>query len=87
MSFGCGPTSGEQGCWCEALPHVPLVAAADQDCLCPDCLTKAIAKLPQMNGAGKPITTQPLTGLVEGEDYYCEGAAIVFTAGYHLRPR
>lgn len=25
------------------------------------------------------------TALVEGEDFYREGAAIVFTAGYHLR--
>ncbi len=23
--------------------------------------------------------------LVEGEDFYCEGAVIVFTAGFHLR--
>src|SRR5712692_4800483 len=83
VSFTCGPTSGEQGCWCEALPHVSLVADADQDCLCPACLNAAIAKLPR---AGVEISTStnlqmpsPPT-LVAGEDYYCEGPAIVFTA-------
>jgi len=87
-SFTCGPTSGEQACWCEALPHVSLVGAADQDCLCPKCLSTAIAKLPQ---AGEEISSStnlqmaspPI--LVEGEDYYCEGSAIVFTARYLLR--
>src|SRR5712692_2521527 len=88
VNFTCGPTSGEQACWCEALPHVSPVAAADQDCLCPACLSAAIAKLA---GAREEISTStnlqiaspPI--LVEGQDYYCEGSAIVFTAHYLLR--
>ncbi|MGI8837336.1 MAG: cysteine-rich CWC family protein [Pyrinomonadaceae bacterium] len=36
-SFTCGLES-EQPCWCEDLPHIPLPANKDQDCLCPKCL-------------------------------------------------
>jgi len=35
-----------------------------------------------MQSAARASSPSPL---VEGEDYYCEGAAIVFTAEYHLR--
>ena len=44
-SFTCGPEKGRETCWCAELPHVPLVASAEQDCLCPKCLTEAIATL------------------------------------------
>src|SRR6266853_2684798 len=86
MSFTCGPTPGEQSCWCEALPHVSPVASADQDCLCPQCLSEAIAKLPEadISTSTDGVMTSPPT-LIEGEDYYCEGPAIVFTARYLLR--
>jgi hypothetical protein len=91
VSFTCGPTSGERGCWCEVLPHVSLVAGADQDCLCPSCLSEAIAKLAltkneatQASPSGNIATNSPPV-LVEGQDYYCEGPAIVFTAHYLLR--
>ena len=83
--FTCGPTFGEQGCWCEALPRASLVADGDQDCLCPACLSEAIARLPK---PGAHIFNSAMTSppaLVEGEDYYCEGPAIVFTARYLLR--
>jgi uncharacterized protein len=49
--FHCGAMSetatGAPGfsCWCAELPHVPLVADANQDCLCPECLIEAIEKL------------------------------------------
>jgi hypothetical protein len=87
-SFGCKANSAEGNCWCNDLPHVGLVAAADQDCLCPDCLAQAIAKLP----ASKDEPTQPtathnsatISPLIEGEDYYSEGAAMVFTAQFLL---
>lgn len=88
VSFTCGPTSGEQSCWCEALPHISLVAGADQDCLCPECLAEAIANLPRAGADISTLTHSTLTlppTLVQGEDYYCEGPAIVFTARYHLR--
>jgi len=44
-SFTCGVSVGNEACWCNDLPHVPAVAAKDEDCLCPRCLTEAIAKL------------------------------------------
>lgn len=88
VSFTCGPAVGKDCCWCEELPHVSLAAAADQDCLCPECLADAISKLPKQGAdistsIDRSIVSPP--GLVEGEDYYCEGPAIVFTASYLLR--
>lgn len=68
--FACGAHAS--GCWCEKYP--PLKPAQGKDCLCPHCLATAAA---QPADARSP--------LVEGEDYYLEGAAIVFTAAYHLR--
>ena len=91
VSFTCGPTFEAQGCWCEALPHVSLVASADQDCLCPACLSEAIGKLTltknetaEVSAAGTLAKSSPPI-LVAGQDYYCEGPAIVFTAHYLLR--
>jgi hypothetical protein len=79
---------GEPGCWCETLPHVSLVAGADQDCLCPACLAEAITNLAlnksevtEVSASANIATDSPPT-LVEGQDYYCEGPAIVFTAHY-----
>ena len=90
VSFSCGPAAGK-GCWCEDLPPVSLVAGADQDCLCPACLSEAIAKLAligneatEVSASGTIATNSPPI-LVEGQDYYCEGPAIVFTAHYLLR--
>src|SRR6266436_1851279 len=81
VGFTCGPVVDEQGCWCEALPRVSLVAGADQDCLCRVCLSEAIARLPKVGAlivtSDGNETTSPRT-LVDGEDYYCEGPAIVF---------
>lgn len=86
VSFTCGSAAGKGSCWCEELQHVSLVAAADQDCLCPECLSKAIAKLPRAGADVSGSTNATVTpALVEGEDYYCEGPAIVFTARYLLR--
>lgn len=44
-AFTCGPEPGQKHCWCDALPHVSLVAGEDQDCLCPKCLAEAITTL------------------------------------------
>ena len=93
-SFGCGIETGQEHCWCEHLPHISLVANEDQDCLCPNCLPPAIEKLKHTNNSvDKDEDTDTAMerdvrspySLVEGEDYYTEGAAIVFTARYHLR--
>src|SRR5260370_34108172 len=88
ISFTCGPAAGKGNCWCGELPHVSLVANGDQDCLCPACLSAAIAKSPRAGAENSTSTNLPLPSpptLVAGEDYYCEGAAIVFTAHYLLR--
>ena len=69
-AFACGANAS--GCWCEQYP--PPKPVDEKDCLCPDCLAAA---------ARHPVDVK-LT-LIEGEDYYLEGAAIVFTAAYHLR--
>lgn len=90
-AFTCGPKPGESSCWCDQLPHVPLVGTQDQDCLCPKCLAAAISNSapPGLEGenAGRGITpTETLQpSLIEGEDYYWEGPAMVFTAHYHRR--
>ena len=96
--FNCGPQSGEERCWCDHLPRVSLVANADRDCFCPQCLREAIQKENHpaassgasfQAGLGFRPTTKtdagPPYSLLEGEDYYSEGAAIVFTARYLLR--
>jgi len=91
VAFTCGPEQGEKGCWCENLPHVPLMGNPDQDCLCPKCLAEAIAKVNANRSVGTNAghaaknNGRVLPSLVEGEDFYWEGAAMVFTASYHLR--
>lgn len=91
--FTCG--AGETSCWCFDLPHVGVVASQDQDCLCPTCLTQTISKMPldesgiKSDSAGgvsvRPGEEGAQTPLVEGEDYYLEGAAMVFTGRFLLR--
>src|SRR5712692_5698907 len=89
-SFTCGPEKGKEECWCDELPHVPLVLSEDQGCACPKCLSEAISTFNSREcGAAeiRPVikTREALRdSLVEGEDYYREGAVIVFTAHYHL---
>ncbi len=75
-SFTCGPERGQKKCWCDELPHVPLVASEDQGCLCPKCLREAISNLNALQLAAvgahplkKPNETSRPT-LIEGEDYY-----------------
>jgi hypothetical protein len=43
--------------------------------LCPDCLL----------AESKAQREATRAALAKGEDYYLEGAAVVFTAAYHLR--
>jgi hypothetical protein len=68
-AFSCGANAA--GCWCENYPALKPVEGAD--CLCPECLRLAISAQPARKS------------LILGDDYYLEGAAIVFTAAYHLR--
>ncbi len=71
--FVCAAYSGTL-CWCEELPRRPPLGQSD--CFCERCLREA--RTTQM----EPDSPHQL---VEGEDYYTEGPAIVFTATYHLR--
>ena len=90
-AFSCGPELGQEHCWCDQLPHLNLIRSPDQDCLCPDCLHQAISNSnsPELNvsNADRPASTNETAqvSLVEGDDSYWEGAAMVFTAQYHIR--
>ena len=90
--FTCGAGNINESCWCAELPHVSLVANKNQDCLCPKCLREVIRKLEYASSSAERIFPAALepdlarsNSLVEGEDYYLEGEALVFTALYHLR--
>ena len=84
--FTCGAAQRDQSCWCEALPHVPLIADEQADCFCPQCLSEAIAKLKAPESRPNEVLDQQasLPLLREGQDYYVEGGVMVFTAAYHL---
>ena len=87
----CGPEAGRDACWCDDLPPGSFVAREVQGCLCPTCLAEAISNSkptqPGTENAGPFLppaeASQPV--LVEGVDYYWEGAAMVFIAIYHRR--
>jgi hypothetical protein len=84
--FTCGPAQGDEHCWCEHLPHVSLIADKLSDCFCSRCLSEAITNLNAVeSGAAVADRKSSLPQLREGEDYYLEGGAMVFTAAYHLR--
>ncbi|MGB9179294.1 MAG: DUF5522 domain-containing protein [Pyrinomonadaceae bacterium] len=87
-SFTCGPEDGEEKCWCDALPHVPLAVGEDEGCLCPKCLREAISNLTAHEASSRSLAKIDETSqasLIEGVDYYCEGEILVFTDRYHLR--
>jgi hypothetical protein len=92
--FSCG--AGETSCWCFDLPHVGVVAGQEQDCLCPTCLRETISKIPvdepafEIKAEDRALSERPdevasQPPLMEGVDYYLEGAAMVFTARFLLR--
>ena len=84
--FTCGAVQADESCWCERLPHVPLIADERTDCFCPQCLSEAIAKLNAESGSTEILSQQAsLPLLKEGQDYYVEGGVMVFTAAYHLK--
>ena len=84
--FACGSDYPDEQCWCEALPHVSLIADKSADCFCPECLAKAITEVTMARKESTETTGRDsVPELTEGEDYYVEGDAVVFTAGYHLR--
>jgi hypothetical protein len=63
-----------------------LIADEGTDCFCSRCLSEAIANVtPAKSGADVGNQKSSLPQLREGEDYYLEGGATVFTAAYHLK--
>jgi len=42
VGFSCGALTASQTCWCHQLPRVMPLKTPHGDCLCPDCLRKAI---------------------------------------------
>ena len=84
--FICGAAQADEKCWCERLPHVALIADERTDCFCSQCLSEAIAKLNPESGPAEIVNQEATLPLLrEGEDYYVDGGAMVFTAAYHLR--
>jgi hypothetical protein len=87
--FLCSAEGDAAHCWCEALPRISSIADGS-DCLCAICLARVAreeARRPAseaQSGGGDQVVGHSAV-LVEGNDYYHDGAAIVFTAGYHLR--
>lgn len=79
-------TSTTSDCWCFSQPQVGPVGPASEDCMCPGCLSEAVAQL-SGNESGRELRSQPLVqqSLVEGEDFYLEGTAMVFTAQFLLK--
>jgi len=73
-SFDCGANDLGR-CWCNAFPPFEPDPQFG-DCLCPKCL-----EFHTKRRAVKAVSTP----LIAGEDYYFEGAAMVFTAAYHLK--
>src|SRR5687767_14476139 len=88
--FVCGAETGEH-CWCASLPQIPFIAEERQDCLCPGCLSVVIQEAERTAALSdknlQPVIEGPRQTdcLREGEDYYLEDGALVFTARYHLR--
>ena len=76
-SFTCGVSGGNEACWCNDLPHVPPVAAKDDDCLCPRCLTEAIAKL----SPGQKAMAEPLSEAINEPAQVADGDDTVSLSG------
>jgi hypothetical protein len=81
-SFICGPQGKEKTCWCAALPAISPTSEGS-DCFCPACLGEVSAHKAKGEPAG--MGEASVGPLMEGEDYYREGSAIVSTATYLLR--
>ena len=45
-AFACCAETPERQCWCESLPHITPPGPSGDQCLCPDCLSKAILMAP-----------------------------------------
>jgi hypothetical protein len=81
-------------CWCQEYPSL-LSPASESDCLCPDCLTRALQEPIQQitqaileQGSTNDVAnryTLPSKKLLEGIDFYREGGRYVMTTWYLLK--
>jgi hypothetical protein len=76
-SFTCGASVGNEACWCNDLPHVSPVAAKDDDCLCPRCLTEAIMKLSR----GQNAVAEPLSEAINEPVQVADGDGTISSSG------
>jgi len=75
------------GCWCTNLPPVGPFEGSDLDCMCPSCLSEAITQAATGKQANETQINQVAAQapLIENEDYYKEGTAMVFTSQFLMR--
>ena len=88
----CGSTQAGESCWCVAYPAI-MSADLQQDCLCADCLSKAIQE--KITEFIKTSSQQKVIAiarkyrgndkLIQGIDYSVENNKYVFTQWYHLK--
>lgn len=88
----CGASQADGTCWCLDYPAI-MPADFQQDCLCPDCLGKAIQE--KIAEFIKTSSLEELLAMasryrgndkpIKGIDYLIENGQYVFTAWYHLK--
>ncbi|MCK9395717.1 MAG: DUF5522 domain-containing protein [Methylobacter sp.] len=90
--LACGSTQAGKSCWCTAYPAI-MVADLKRDCLCADCLSKAIqekiTEFINTSSQQEVITVarnyRGNDQLIQGIDYSIENDTYVFTQWYHLK--
>lgn len=88
----CGSTQVGKPCWCAAYPAI-MDIDFQQDCLCENCLSKAIqGKIiefikisSQQEAIAAAHKYRGDDNLIQGIDYLNENNKIVFTKWYHLK--
>ena len=88
----CGSTQAGKSCWCAAYPAI-MAIDFQQDCLCENCLNKAIqAKIIEFIDTSSQQEVMAVAchyrnddKLIEGIDYLMENNNCVFTKWYHLK--
>jgi len=91
-SFNCGTQSENQRCWCSDYPCI-MPLHFEQDCCCPSCLGKVVAKRINQFIVSTPhkevlnVASQYRTQVepIEGIDYTIENGLLVFSEWYHLK--
>ncbi|UOA10391.1 MULTISPECIES: DUF5522 domain-containing protein [Methylobacter] len=88
----CGVTQTGKSCWCAAYPAI-MAVDSQQDCLCENCLSKAIQgkiiefinRLSLQDAIAAAHKYRGDGNLIQGIDYLNENNKMVFTKWYHLK--